>query len=144
LLPFQNSPVSTDPTVIRSFAISVDDIVTAYEAARDGKPVVLRVTPPFSGRMRARIHHFREINNQETIHIDPDTLIEDDSPAYPTPEETEDRLRASEREYSIETHHTFHVEAVQEWRDAVRSHVVSEITLETPDGPHTVEVKPLG
>lgn len=136
--------MSTDPTDIRSFAISVDDIVTAYEAARDGKPVVLRVTPPFSGRMRARIHLAREPDDQETIHIDPHMLIDDDAPAYPTPEGTEDRLRASAREYSVETHHALHVEAVQEWRDAVRSHVVSEITIETPDGPHTVEVKPLG
>jgi hypothetical protein len=136
--------VSTDPTDIRSCAISVDDIVTAYEAARDGKPVVLRLTPPFSGRMRARIHFTRGTDDQETIHIDPCMLIDDDAPAYPRPEETEDRLRAAEREYSVEAHHALHVEAVQEWRDAVRSHVVSEITIETPDGPHTVEVKPLG
>lgn len=136
--------MSTDPTDIRSFAISVDDIVTAYEAARDGKPAVLRVTPPFSGRMRARIHLAWEANDSETIHIDPRVLIDDDSPAYPTPEETEDQLRASAREYSVETHHDLHVESVQEWRETVRSHVVSEITIKTPDGLHTVEVKPLG
>lgn len=136
--------MSTDPTDIRSLAISIDDIVTAYEAARDGKSVVLRVTSPFSGRMRARIHLARETDDPETVHINPGMLITDDAPAYPTPEETEDRLRASEREYSVETHHDLHVEAVQEWRDAVRSHVVSEITIETPDGSHTVEVKPLG
>jgi hypothetical protein len=136
--------VSPDPTDIRSFAVSVDDVVTAYETARDGKPAVLRVTPPFSGRMRARIHLAWEDDASETIHIDPRMLIDDDSPAYPTPEETEDRLRASEREYSVEVHHALHVEAVQEWREAVRSHIVSGVTIETPDGPHTVEVKPLG
>jgi hypothetical protein len=141
--------VSSDPTVIRSLAINVDDIVTAYEATRDGKPVVLRVTPPFNGRMRARIHlsdqeQDKESDNHEPLILDPRTLLDDASPAYPTPKETEDRLRASEREYSIETHHDLHVDAVREWRDTVRSHVVSEITLETADGSHTIEIKPLG
>lgn len=138
--------MSTDPTAIRSLAITVDDIVTAYEAARDGKPAVLRVTPPFNARMRARIHLDRdsEPDDHDMLFLDPRTLLDDASPAYPTPEQTEDRLRAAEREYSIETHHDLHVEAVREWRNTVRPHVVEEITIETDSGPHTIEVKPLG
>lgn len=138
--------MSTDPIIIRSLAITVDDIVTAYEAARDGKPAVLRVTPPFSARMRARIHLAQdsEPDDHDMLFLDPRTLLDDASPAYPTPKQTEDRLRAAEREYSIETHHDLHVEAVREWRDAVKSHVVNEIIIETDSGPHTIEVKPLG
>jgi hypothetical protein len=138
--------VSTDPTVIRSLAITVDDIVTTYEAARDGKPAVLRVTPPFSARMRARIHLAQdsESDDHDMLFLDPRTLLDDASPTYPTPEQTEDRLRAAEREYSIETHHDLHIEAVREWRDAVRLHVVSEFTIETDSDQRTIEIKPLG
>lgn len=140
--------MSTDPTDIRSLAVVVEDVVTAYEATRDGTPAVIRVTPPFSGRMRARIHieqTGREPAETPTpIHIDPRTLIDDTAPAYPAPEETEDRLRASDREYSIEAHHAVHVEAVREWRETVESHIVESVAFEMPDGPHTVDVKPLG
>lgn len=45
--------MSTDLTDIRSLAIDVEDVVAVYETVRDGTPTVLRVTPPFSGRMRA-------------------------------------------------------------------------------------------
>jgi hypothetical protein len=55
---------SADPTVIRTLAVRTDDAVTAVESNRrtgsrpgDGRGrVILRVTPPFHGRMRARLH----------------------------------------------------------------------------------------
>jgi hypothetical protein len=47
----------TDPSVIRSLAVTAEDLVAAVESRHQrGVRVVLRVTPPFSGRMRARIH----------------------------------------------------------------------------------------
>ena len=50
---------SEDPTVVRSLAVHADDVVQALEtnARADGEvEAILRVTPPFSGRMRARLH----------------------------------------------------------------------------------------
>ncbi|MFC6874448.1 hypothetical protein [Halobellus marinus] len=47
----------TDPRRIRSLAVTTADVVDAFEASvRGGRELVLRVTPPFSGRMRARLH----------------------------------------------------------------------------------------
>ena len=41
---------SDDPTVIRSLAVTADDVVAALEAnERRDAAAVLRVTPPFSG-----------------------------------------------------------------------------------------------
>jgi hypothetical protein len=48
---------SDDPATIRSVAVTVDDVLTALEARqRTDTRAVLRVTPPFAGRMRARLH----------------------------------------------------------------------------------------
>jgi hypothetical protein len=50
-------PDAPDPTVVHTVAVTVDDVVAAFEANRQtGAETVLRVTPPFSGRMRARLH----------------------------------------------------------------------------------------
>src|SRR6056297_3579117 len=48
---------SDEPSAIRSVAVTRADVVTALESnlRSDGR-TVLRVTPPFSGRMRARLH----------------------------------------------------------------------------------------
>ncbi|WP_311173190.1 hypothetical protein [Halobellus ordinarius] len=47
----------TDPRRIRALAVTTEDVVDAFEASvRGGRELVLRVTPPFSGRMRARLH----------------------------------------------------------------------------------------
>ncbi|UPW00779.1 hypothetical protein M0R88_01430 [Halorussus gelatinilyticus] len=46
-----------DPRAIRSVAVTTDDVVAAHEARqRSPRRPVLRVTPPFTGRMRARLH----------------------------------------------------------------------------------------
>jgi hypothetical protein len=45
-----------DPRRIESLAVTASDVVDALEAAaRRDRDIVLRVTPPFSGRMRARL-----------------------------------------------------------------------------------------
>lgn len=134
-----------DPTDVRSLAVTVDDVVTAVEARRDGRPVVLRVTPPFHARMRARLHLATgERDDPDALHLDPNRLLAASAPDYPTPAETEDRLRATDREYTPEAHHEFHERAVASWREAVRDHLVSDLIIETADGSHTVGVKPLG
>jgi hypothetical protein len=50
-------PTSPDPRRIESLSVTESDVIDALEAvARSDRDIVLRVTPPFSGRMRARIH----------------------------------------------------------------------------------------
>lgn len=148
----RSRPGSDDPTDIASIAVHADDVVTALEARlRSGRPAVLRITPPFTGRMRARIHvEGGERRDYEgtpdgdgrPIHLDPRRLIED-PPSYPEVDETEDAL-GSQGEHTPETLREHHVAAVEAWREAVRASFVERVELETPTGPHDIEVKILG
>jgi len=134
---------STDPTAIRSVAVTADDVVTAFEATRrGGRRTVLRITPPFSGRMRARLHRPTGDDATDALHLEPSTLVAD-PPPYPDPDETADRLRAA-GEYTTERHHERHAAAVREWRRSVRGAVVDAVTLSVDAGPHRVEIKRLG
>jgi hypothetical protein len=135
--------VSTDPTVVRSLAVHVDDVVTALEARYEGRPAVLRATPPYHARMRARLH-VEGSDDPEAVHVDPRALLDDDAPARPTPDETGERLRAADREYTPEAHRERHVAAVAEWREAVRDHLVGTATVETPAGAREVRIATLG
>ncbi|MFC4543173.1 hypothetical protein ACFO5R_14680 [Halosolutus amylolyticus] len=131
-----------DPSAIRSLAVSPDDAVDAY-AYRQENPgeAVLRVTPPFHGRMRARIHVYHVDDTELTgaVHLSPADLIADDVvAAYPRLEETledaDDADRIRER----------HAEAVAAWQERAREAIVESVALETDDGPHRVDVKRLG
>ena len=139
---------SDDPSVIRSLAISTEDLVAALESTqRSGRDAVLRVTPPFSGRMRARLHVTGDdqYDDPAPVHVDPTTLIAASAPDYPTPAQTEDELRADPTEtYSRERHHDRHAAAVDEWRASIGSHVVDTARLDTPSGPHEIDVTLLG
>jgi len=138
-----SSSGDADLTAIRSVAVTVDDVVTALEATRrSDRRTVLRITPPFSGRMRARLHRPTDDDATDAIHLDPSTLVAD-LPPYPDPDETADRLRAA-GEYTTERHHDRHTAAVQRWRAAAREAIVDAVALPTEDGPHRVEVKRLG
>lgn len=131
-----------DPTAIRSIAVTVDDVVTALEATRrSDRRTVLRITPPFSARMRARIHR-PDSDTTAAIHLDPADLVVD-PPPYPAPDDTADRLRAAD-EYTTDRHHDRHAAAVEEWRAAVRDAVVEAVDLPTETGSYRVEVKRLG
>ncbi|MFB6153177.1 MAG: hypothetical protein ABEJ27_02890 [Halodesulfurarchaeum sp.] len=140
---------SSDPRDIRSIAVTAEDVVSAYEAGvqRDAN-VVLRVTPPFHGRMRARLHR-KDVDASEVdaepdpapIEIPPADLL-DDPPTYPHPDETEDALRQDPDEtYSVERHHDLHAERVDQWRREARNAIVDTVSLETEYGSHDVEVK---
>jgi hypothetical protein len=155
-----------DPSVIRSVAVTAEDVVTAVESRhqRDER-VVLRVTPPFSGRMRARIHVvagdrgsgtgtdertvetevYEQTDETGAVHLDPTGLLDDEAPPYPRPGETEDTLRADpDVEYTVERHHERHREALDRWRDRLPDHVRDEVTVQTEAGPVTVDVAVLG
>ena len=144
---------SPDPAVVRSIAVSSTDVVAALEATRTtSRQVVLRVTPPFSGRMRARLHVEHDSKCEPSsepeaeprpLHIDPEDLLVEDAPTYPESDETETELRESGTPYTVERHHEYHAEAVTEWRSEIPDAIRDRVTLETSGGPHEVAVKVL-
>jgi hypothetical protein len=133
---------SDDPRVIRSVAVTVEDVVTALEANRSGdRGAVLRITPPFSGRMRARIH-IADADGGYTgdvapIHLDPDSLVVD-VPAYPTADET------AGAEIDVELRRQRHTERLTEWRETVSKQLRDELTVATDSGTVDVRVVALG
>ncbi|MEF8814438.1 MAG: hypothetical protein V5A55_11555 [Halovenus sp.] len=140
---------SGDPTDVRSIAVTRQDLVAALEMSRTSEQrAVLRLTPPFSGRMRARLHVEQEgdyTDEPEPIHVDPAQLLASDAQSYPRPSETEDDLRANpDRQYTVERHHEYHTAAVAEWREAVPEAVRERVSLPVPDGEHEVSVTLLG
>jgi hypothetical protein len=134
--------MTTDPSVLRSLAISAEDLLAAMEAeARGGPPTVLRVTPPYSGRMRARLHVVQTADDGETVHIPPESLLDDDAPAYPTPDGTADELRSrADTEYSVDRHRDYHEQQVETWRAALLDHVVESVELPDVEGEITISL----
>nr|WP_303646854.1 hypothetical protein [Haloarchaeobius salinus] len=127
-------------------AVHASDVLAALEASEQGNETVLRVTPPFTGRMRARIHRVgpdgvTDGRDEGTgaFHLHPGRLIADTAPAYPRAVDTE-----PDGEYDVDTHHERHVRAVEEWREAVTDHLVDSVELAAPEGPHRVDVAILG
>jgi hypothetical protein len=139
---------SDDPTTIRSLAVTVDDVVTALEAGqRADRPAVLRVTPPYAGRMRARLHVVGGEGGYDEgsvpLHVHPAAFVGDGVSSVPTVDETEDELR-ERGAYSVERHRAFHEEAVDTWRESVRAGLVDRLELDVDSERHVVEVKYLG
>lgn len=137
-----------DPTSIRVLAVTADDVVTALEAnQRRNAAAVLRITPPFSGRMRARLHldgTEHGYDDPRPIHVPPERLV-GSFPSFPAPDDTADVLRSDpEATYSAETHRRRHESAVEEWRRQVRASILETATLPTAVGPHRVRVATLG
>jgi hypothetical protein len=139
-----------DPARIRALAVTAEDLLAALEAnARRDAGAVLRVTPPFSGRMRARLHLAGAEggygDSPQPLHVPPARLLDADAPAFPSVDETEDDLRSDpEVAYTPERHREHHERRVEHWRDAVRSHVRETATIETRAGDVTVDVSLLG
>lgn len=141
---------SEDYREIDSLAVHREDVVSAFETNRTPGPrAVLRVTPPFVGRERARLHVESEEEYAEDprpLHVDPATLLDFEGvPAYPSAAETEDDLRADpDREYSIERHHATHTDRVADWRETVGEAIVASAELDGRQGSHRVQILALG
>ncbi len=142
---------SDDPTVVRSVAVTVEDVVTALEARRRaGRRTWLRLTPPFSARMRARLHAAEGstdgadgvADGPAPVLVRPARFVSD-PPPYPDPDETADALHAAGA-YDPERHRERHADRVAEWRATVRTAVAEEVALSTPAGEHRVAVVRLG
>jgi hypothetical protein len=139
---------SDDPSDIRVLAVTTDDVVTAIEAnERREAGAVLRVTPPFSGRMRARLHldgTESEYGDPSPLHVPPERLVES-VPAFPSPDDTEDELRSDPgTSYSPERHRITHEAAVEGWRERVGEAVSGEAVVSVPGGSHRVRIATLG
>ena len=140
-----NSPESPDPTAIETVVITIEDLVTALEATLGtGREAVLRITPPFSGRMRARIHlaGADDYDDPAPIHLDPTTLVEP-CPRYPTAAETAAELDSPDDSYT-DRHEETHTERLAAWREAVRANIVDTTEINTPTGAVVIEVRWLG
>jgi hypothetical protein len=123
--------------------VTTDDLVSALEAnRRANRRVVLRVTPPFYGRMRARIHvmggEATDYTDPSPLHLDPEEFLEVTAPAYPEVDETRPDP------YEVEAHYDGHTEAVTQWRQSVRDHLCETVGLPTNGEDHEVDVKYLG
>ena len=139
-----------DPSAIRSIALSPDDAVNAYAYSRENPgEAVLRMTPPFHGRMRARIHVYRVDDTELTgaVHLSPADVIADDVvAAYP---DLESKLADADTDADANPDaagriRERHADAVADWQDRARDAIVDAVALETDDGLHRVAVKPLG
>lgn len=140
---------SPDPTVISTIVVTADDLTSALEMNRTSpEHAVLRMTPPFSGRMRARVHvELDDEYDQQPapIHVEPRALVAESLPAYPRPADTEDELRSDpDREYTVDQHHEYHASVVAEWRQQVPDAVESSVTVTTTAGQTTADVSLLG
>ena len=139
-----------DPTAIESLAVTASDLVAALETNRTtGRTAVLRITPPFSGRMRARLHALDAGESQGDgdedadapvpIHIDPGALVAD-APPYPEVDDTAADLPDAD----LETRRERHAANVEAWREAVRERVAEAVEIEVDGETRTVDVTALG
>jgi len=139
------------PDRIRSIAVHREDVASALEATlRSDREVVLRVTPPFSGRMRARLHALDadapKVDGEgesgdapAPIRVDPRDLVAD-VPPYPEVDET----AADHPDADVETRRELHAEAVESWRERVQESVVSVVEIAVGDETREVDVTALG
>lgn len=144
--PADDPPETADPAVIEYLVVTVEDVVTALEATLGtGRETVLRVTPPFSSRMRARLHvagTAGSYDGPDPILVDPRVLVEP-LPAYPTAADTAAELD-SPAAVNTEQHQETHARRLAAWRDSVSASIADEATIETADGAVTVTVRALG
>ncbi len=139
---------SEDPGVVHAIAASAEDVVAAYESTvQPGPDAVLRLTPPFHGRMRARIHvpgdGYR--GQPEPVHVAAAALVDDDAvPPYPRADDTGDELREDpDADYSVDAHHDRHRDAVDAWRAAVRDAIRDQAALDLGGTEKRVDVSVL-
>jgi hypothetical protein len=133
---------SPDPRTVDVLVVHADDVVAALAATAQGRETVLRVTPPFRRRQRARIHVPGEMQPQHAAppegnppgetppdqgtDVDPllvpaEAFVEEESPSFPRAPETEP-TPAGSPEYDVEEHFERHEDAVADWRERIPEH----------------------
>lgn len=136
--------MTMDPAGLKSVAVTAEDLLAAVEANAGGDTrTVLRVTPPYSGRMRARLHVVQDDADDDTMHIPPAAFLDESAPSYPTADATADELREDgDATYSVERHREYHERRLGEWRDRLLDHVAETVHVGGAD--HEVTVSLLG
>lgn len=116
----------SDPAVVRQLAVTADDVLAALEARDRGRrEAVLRITPPFSGRMRARLHVAGAEGadgyggDADPVHVEPRAFLPEGFPRFPGT-------------------------GADGWRCAARESLQERIEIDGSDGPLTVRVRYLG
>ncbi|WP_323172357.1 hypothetical protein [Natrialba sp. PRR66] len=139
-----------DPTAIRSVAVSPADVVDAYAYTRENPgEAVLRITPPFHGRMRARIHVYRRDDAELTgaVHVDPAAVLDSEvRAAYPQFRTEDDEQPADSGDSSLtpDQRRKRHAAAVESWRERARESLAETVSIETEHGRRQVDLKSLG
>lgn len=132
---------STDDRPVRAIAVTSEDVVAAHEHnCRNDSRAVLRMTPPFHGRMRARLHVVGGADYDQTpapVHVPPEDLLAEDVPALPRADDTRERAAT---EYDVEDHRERHVDALERWRETVATSIRDRAAVETPAGRREVDV----
>lgn len=156
---------SSDPGAVDVLVVHADDVVAALAATAQGRETVLRVTPPFRGRQRARIHVVENVDGAdqpgagsqppdggdveataagEPLHVPADAFVTEDAPSFPRAPETEP-TPAESPEYDVEEHFERHEDAVAAWRESVPEHFRERVRADHPDeGRCEFEVRYLG
>ena len=147
----------SDPSRIRSLAVSREDVIDAFAYNRENPATaVLRVTPPFHGRMRARIHVSNELSAQTvwrdgatgSIHLEPESLLEQEVvDSYPVFEQVYASMNESESVGESGTDvHEHYERRLKEWRQSARNRVLDEVELvgDGSDTLHRIDLKWLG
>ena len=100
------------PSAVDRLVVHAEDVLRALEVrARGRRNAVLRVTPPFTARTRARLHVAgAELDpSYDAVHLKP-TAFADEPPAFPTSDDAADGPNlAAQRERHV----------VEQWRRAV-------------------------
>jgi hypothetical protein len=142
-----------DPRVIRSVAVTVEDVIAALEANQSAdRGAVLRITPPFAERARARIHVAGGEGQYEgetpPIHLDPASLVTT-VPTYPTADDTASDYTATGDDSDTgdddyESHQRRHTDRLETWRNTVRRRFREEIAIDVDSETITVRLLTLG
>lgn len=143
--PPESMTGSANPATVHTAVVTASDLVSALETSYrgGGETVVLRITPPFSGRMRARLHRYRESDGakSDAVHLDPHALVTDDCPVPPEPDDGEDALRTDpDATYTIDAHREWYQETLDQWRAEVPEHVREEVTLPGTESVITISI----
>jgi hypothetical protein len=120
--------------------VHVDDVIAAVAATAQGRETVLRVTPPFRSRQRARLHVPDERDGADVDDRDIEPLlvpagafVTDDAPSFPRAPDTEPAPAESDM-YDVDEHFERHVDAVGDWREHVPQHFRDELTVQVGAG----------
>lgn len=132
-----------DPAIeaIRSIAVNAETVVDAVVYTRENPgTAVLRVTPPFHGRMRARIHVFRDGPGTDAAYCRPAALLDEEVlAAYPSLEDATEEPDDGDPD----DRRASHARGLEDWRDRAEGAIVEQVVLERGDERVRVDVSVL-